>query len=96
MERFPLVCAAIQYAVHTTQPIPHAWVQLRDQLYDALILEADLNFKIPADVPWDALDSDEQEYARQAFLQLSQHEHDALKNAPSSITPWWSAFFFSS
>lgn len=97
LDLFPVVCAAIQYAKYAKLPVPPAWMRLRDKLYDALILEADLHFTLPGDVPWSALDPDEQDYARHSFQQLSEGAQvEAFNKEPTSITPWWSAFFFSS
>lgn len=100
MLKFPIVCAALQYAAHINVPPPPAWVRARDQLYNMLIMDLNLNFKLPAAVLWDALEPDEQEYAQESYHQLRAAEESwlVLDGATPSgqITPWWSAFFFSS
>ena len=93
---FATVCAAIQYATFQQLPVPPGWLQLRDQLYDALIVDAGLNLHPPPVVPWSALDDDEREFARGAYDDMQTRAEAAASQQPSSITPWWSAFFFSS
>lgn len=80
----------------------------RDMLYDALVQQQPQGVALPPPLPaasihWHALSPEEQAFARQAYTQLvdasdtTDSSSSALSStAPSYLTPWWSAFFFSS
>ena len=80
-------------------------VARRDTLYDTFVQQQPPGVALPPPTPldtarpttvhWGALTPEEQTFAQQSYTQLCA-QTIAAPRQPTCLTPWWSAFFFSS